>query len=313
METAMSTSILRFVGLLFAGALLAYPADLDTSYQALKDALPNQDVAEIKKLAAETCGLARAAISSTAPTDEAEKDAWTKHVAFARDVEVFSEYALFSTALTVAEPATTIDLITTLEAQNPKSHYLDGAYGAYFVALTKTGAAAKITTVAEAAIKNFPENEDLLLVLADMHMNRKQVQAAGADSERLIAVLSKHSKPETMSAADWERKKVAALTHAYYYAGMAHAEKNEYALCNQDLRAALPLVKGNQAMLAATLFYLGLSNYNMGRQGMDRARILEAAKFSEEAAAIASPFQQTAWTNAHLMKAEATKMVARGK
>jgi len=307
----MSTSIFRIAGLLFTGALLAFPADLDTSYQALKDALPKQDAAEIKKLATATCTLARAAISSPAPTDEAEKDAWTKLVAYARDVEVFTEYALSATAITVPAPECTVDLISALETQNPKSKYLDGAYAAYFVALNKTGAGAKIPVIAETALKHFPENEDLLLVVADNHMNRRQVAAAGATAERLVVALHKHPKPEGMSAADWERKKTAALTRAYYYAGMAHAEKNEHTLCNQDLRAALPLVRGNEAMLAATLFYLGVSNYHIGRQGLDRGRILEGAKFSEEAAAIRSPFQQQAWTNAHLMKTEATKMVAR--
>ena len=307
----MCKSILQLVGLLFSGALLAFPADLDASYQALKEALPKKDVAEIKKLVAETSGLARTVISSPAPTDAAEKDAWTKQVAYARDVDAFTEYALLSTALTVGEPETTIDLITTLEAQNPKSKYLDGGYGAYFAALDKTGASAKIPAVAEAARKNLPDNEDLLLVLADNYASRKQVAAAGSASERLIAVLQKHPKPEGMSAADWDRKKTLALTHAYYYAGMAHAERSEHALCNQDLRSALPLVKGNEAMLAATLFYLGVSNYHVGRQGLDRGRILEGAKFSEECAAIRGPFQQQAWTNAHLMKDEAAKMVAR--
>jgi hypothetical protein len=37
------------------------------------------------------------------------------------------------------------------------------------------------------------------------------------------------------------------------------------------------------------------------------------AKFSEPAAAIRGPIQQQAWTNAHLMKTAAAKMVARNQ
>ena len=37
-------------------------------------------------------------------------------------------------------------------------------------------------------------------------------------------------------------------------------------------------------------------------------QVQEAAAFSEKAAAIKGPYQQQAWTNAHLMKQEAEKM-----
>lgn len=57
----------------------------------------------------------------------------------------------------------------------------------------------------------------------------------------------------------------------------------------------------------------GLSNYHIGRRALDRGRALGVAKSSEPAAAIRGPIQQQAWTNAHLMKTEAAKMVARNQ
>jgi len=306
----MCTSLYRFAGLLFAGALIATSAELADSFQALKDAVSKKDVAQVKQLAAETCALARAASSTPAPAEEAEKGAWTKRVAYARDVELYTEYALSSMALT-AQPETTIDLITTLERQNPKSRYLDGAYGAYFVALTKTGAASKIPAIAQNALAHFPDNEDLLLVMIENNLNRKQMASAGAQAERLLTVTRRHPVPEGMTAADWERKKSVALTRGAWVAGMAHAEKGDHMSCDKDLRVALPLVAGNSGMLAPTLFYLAVANYNLGRMSMDRARILEAAKFSEQASKIPGPYQQQAWTNAHLMKTEADRMIAR--
>lgn len=306
----MRLSSLRIVYALLAGPLIALPADLDTSFQALRDAVSKQDVAQVKTLAAETCALAREVVSTPAPSGEPEKDAWTKRVAYARDVELFTEYALYATAL-VTPSETTVDLLSNLEKQNPKSRYLDAGYAHYFAALTKIGQAAKIPRAAELALANFPENEDLLMVQTDTYLNRKQVSAAGPMAERLMNVMRRHAKPEDISAADWERKRSMSLTRAYWIAGLSHAEKNEYAMCDQDLRAALPLVKGSEAMLASTLFNLGLCNYHVGRQSMDRTRILEAAKFSDQAAAIRSPFQRQAWTNAHLMRTEADKLVAR--
>jgi hypothetical protein len=293
-----------------AGLLYAAPSDLDTSYQALKDAVAKHDAALVKQLAAETSVLARAAAATPAPAEPAGKDAWTKQVAYAREVDQYTEYALSAAAL-ASEPATTIDLLSTLEKQNPKSRYLDSSYSAYFEALQKTGAAAEIPAIATKALANLPENEDLLAVLIENNLSRRQMAAAGALAERLLNALKRHAVPEGTPPADWERKRTALLMRASWTAGMAHAEKNEYALCDKDLRVALPLVKGNESMLAPTLYFLGVSNYHVGRMAMDRMRILEAAKFSEQAAAIRSPYQQQAWTDARLMRAEADRMLAR--
>ncbi len=306
----MRLSPFPFVCAFLAGAFLAFPADLDTSFQALREAVSKKDPAQVKTLAAETHALAREALATPAPSEESGKDAWTKSQAYAKDVDLFTEYALYATAV-ASPPETTLDLLDTLEQQNPKSRYLDPAWAHYFLALTKTGQAAKIPRVAEKELVNFPENEDLLMVLTDDALSKNRVTTAGPMAERLLAVMKRHSKPEDVTAADWERKKSMSLTRAYWIAGMAHAEKTEYTLCDQDLRSALPLVKGSESMLASTLFYLGVCNYHVGRQAMDRARLLEASKFSEQAAAIRSPFQRQAWTNAHLMKAEADKMLAR--
>ena len=77
---------------------------------------------------------------------------------------------------------------------------------------------------------------------------------------------------------------------------------------NTNLRAALPFIQGNNAMLATTYFYLGVANYQLGKTAKSKAQITEASKFSEQSAAIASPVQQSAARNAAAMKAEAAKM-----
>jgi hypothetical protein len=61
-------------------------------------------------------------------------------------------------------------------------------------------------------------------------------------------------------------------------------------------------------MSAETLFYLGLANYQVGRQTIDKRKILEGAKFSEECAAIPGQFQARAYENAKAMRKEAAAM-----
>ena len=300
--------MLAIVSLAVLFAPVVITGDLDTAYQKLKDATAGKDVVQVKILAAQTCALAREAISAPAPADDDEKQAWKNHIAYAHDVEVYTEYALFATAVG-AEPATTVDLLATLEQQNPKSKYLFDAYGLYyFPALQQTGAAAKIPAVAEKAMANFPENDDSLAVLAEAAMVRKQSDRALGYAKRLPPAVNKHAKPEGISAADWDRKRNAKLASGYWIAGVVQSEKQAYYEADKNLRAALPLVAGNDARKGYALFYLGLANYQLGKMTMKKSQVLEAAQFSKDAAAFQGTWTHQAWLNAQVMKDEAARM-----
>jgi hypothetical protein len=302
----MKLSVLAFATLSSFAAVVTSD-DLDVALQNVQQAEVQKDFARLNKLAVELFSLTRQVTSAPAPEDAAEKAAWKNRAAYARDMEVQAEYALSAGAF--AAPAqTAIELLSTLEKLSPKSKYLDASYARYFVVLQQTGAAAKIPAIAEKGVVNFPENEDLLLVLADHAMSRKQNASALNYSRRLLAVLNKHPKPEGMSAADWERKKSAALGRGYFIAGMMFSESNNYFDADKNLRAALPLIKGSEAMMAPTLYYLGLANLQIGRMTMNKAQVVEAARFSEQAAMISGPYAQPAQHNAFVMKAEAAKM-----
>jgi tetratricopeptide (TPR) repeat protein len=281
--------------------------DLEKSFKSLQQAESNKDAAQVKKLAADVFRLAGQVTSASAPEDAAEKEAWTNRVSYVRDIQVRAEYALYVTAIQ-APPAVTVDLMGTLEQGSPKSRYLDEGYARYFLALTQTGAGAKIPAIAEKALANFPNNDDLLLILADTAMNRKQSDRALGYARRLVAAVPKHAKPEGMSAADWDRKRNVSLGRGYWIAGIVLSEKTQYFEADKNLRAALPLVQGNDAMRAAALFNLGVANYQLGRTTLNKAQVIEAAKFSEQCAAISGPYQQQAWTNAAVMKREADRM-----
>ena len=281
--------------------------DLDATFQSLREAQAQKDFARLNKIAIELFALTRQATTAPAPEDPAEKDAWTNRAAYARDLEVQAEYALTAAAFEAPAPAA-IDLLSNLENHNPKSKYLDAAYARYFVALQHTGAASKIPAIAEKAVANFPENEDLLLVLADTAMNRKQGAAALTYSRRLVTVLNKRPKPQGMSAADWELKKSASLGRGYFIAGITLSEQNQYFEADRNLRAALPFIRNTDGMMAPALYYLGVANLQLGRMTMNKAQVLEAAKFSDQAAAYPGPFAQPARHNALVIKAEGEKM-----
>jgi hypothetical protein len=303
----MKSSALILAAFLVAGPTAAVSADLEETFNQLKEAAPQKDPDTVKKLATSVLEVTVPGLAGTAPKDAAEKEEWSKRIAYYRDTQTFAEYALYSTAVE-APPEVCLDLLTTLERLSPKSKYMDMAYPIYFQALTKTGAAATIPAVAENALKNLPENEDLLSTLAEAALAKKESAKALGYAERLTASMSKHAKPEEIAEADWQRKRSAALGRGYYIAGMIYAERQQHVQTDRSLRAALPFIKGNDSMMAPALFYLGVANYSLGTLTNNKARVLEGAKFSEQSAAIKSDFATQAWRNTQAMKDAAQKM-----
>jgi tetratricopeptide (TPR) repeat protein len=300
----MKRSVVALTFLLSGWAQGTEPVDIDSSYQNLQKAVADKDAAQVKKLAVETNQAARAVIASPAPTGDAEKDTWTKQVAYAKEVAAYTEFALYN-ASTQAKAEDAVDLLGTLEKENPKSKYLDEGYLYYFKVLTETGQAAKIPAIAEKAIANFPGNDDLLLILCTSAFEHKQYDRAATLGTRLVAAASKRPKPEGISGAEWEKKKNTELGQGYYMAGMSHAGKNQFTLANKELRSALPLIQSTPTIHGAALFELGVVNYQIGKMTLNKGQIAEAAKFSEQAAAISGPWQDQAKRNAQLMLAEA--------
>lgn len=145
--------------------------------------------------------------------------------------------------------------------------------------------------------------------LANTAITHQQNERALSLAKKSLAVLDGHpAKPVGLTDADWEKRRTLAIGTAHWIAGIAEANKNEFFAADPDLRAALPVVKDKQEMDAATLFYLGLSDYQIGRQTMNKSKILEGAKFSEQCAAIPGQYQVRAYQNAKAMKQEAAGM-----
>jgi tetratricopeptide (TPR) repeat protein len=261
------------VGFLLVAAPVAVLADdLDDSLAALKAAEPSKDAAKIKQLVAAAHETAKKWETATPPSD-ADKENYEARARYAHEVDTYSEYALYALAIQDAKDAP--DLFMTLEQQNPKSKYL--------------------------------EMPDLLVMLADNALGRKQTDRALSYANRIIADAGKKA-PEGIEAAEWERTKSAALGHSYWIAGVILAEQQKYKDADRDLRAALPLIKGNNAMLGPALFYLGVANYNLSNMTASKPRMVEAAKFSEQSAAIQGPYQDQAYKNSLAMKTAAEKM-----
>ena len=196
--------------LLAAGPAIVEPDNLESTFQSLKEAVAQKDASRVKTLAVQANMLARNIIAAPAPEGDEEKTAWNGRVTFAHEVELFTEYSLYTTAIQ-SPPAITVALLGTLEQQNPDSKYLTDAYGIYFYALRQTDGTAKIPAIAEKAIGHFPNNDDLLLVMAESAYGHKQMDRALGFAKRLTAAIGRRARPEGMTASDWEHKRSVAL------------------------------------------------------------------------------------------------------
>ena len=276
---------------------LAQANQLDDDYAQLKDAQAAKNVEMVRKLAPEASKLARAEAALPQPADAAAVADWKQRVEFAKQVDVFTEYALASTAVSINEPATTVELVDALLAQSPKSQYLAMCASSYLSALGKQGGAAKQLAGAQKILNGSPNDEDALYALATGNMS-------GAYATRLVTVMKSKGKPEGVAQEDWDRKKNMLLGQGYYIAGAAACGKSVWTDCDRDLRAAIPYIGKDPGTAGPTYFYLGLADYNLGKLTGDRSKIQEAEKFSEQSASIPGPMQQKASSNVNVMKQE---------
>ena len=290
---------LAVIGLLALGGLV-WAADLKDTYSSLKDAFEKKDYAQVKALSAETAKEAKELAKEAQPSDAGQMDAWKGRQQFAKDAEEYAEYALAVSASQASDPAVTIELTDALIAQDPKSDQIDTAAPQYLAALGKQGA-AKAAAGANKILAGRPENEYALDAVA---RNWSSQGPALTAANKLVGVMGKKKKPESMSEADWQKTKNDMLGSAYVSAGVLQAGASRWADADRNLKAALPLVAGNSTMLSYAYYYLGVSNYQMGKLTADKSKMLTGVQYTEKAVSTGGPMQGQASNIVQIMKRE---------
>lgn len=261
-------------------------ADVESALQNLKTAEANKDLDGIKKWAA------------TAFAGAHKLEAAPDQAAYAKQVETYADYALYSVVAQSRDPKVTIDFASALEQTDPKSEYVPKAEDALFIAYRQSGNNDKALEVAEKVLATDQSDEDMLLAMADHYLQTKQQpEKVHAYCARLVQLMATKQKPEGVSDADWTARRDLITGLAHYMGGKLYYEEAKYPQVDEELRAALPLVKSNQAVEAESLYYLGFANYKMEKPQ-------EAANYYRECAAIKGPLQATAAKNLQGIKTQ---------
>jgi tetratricopeptide (TPR) repeat protein len=280
------------------------PMDIDAAYANLKASEGKKDSALILKWAVASSDIARKAAQQPKGADQ-EDDDYKRAVDFAKQVDTYSEYALYATALTATDPKSVLQLADTLEQRNPNSQYVGQILGKYAWAARESKSMPAAIAFGERALSRNQMHEDLLLAMADYHINQPKAdgQKVVLYSTKLVEHIGAKPKPEGVSDADWEKRKNTLIGVGHWMAGTTYGNEKKYAQADKSLRAALPYIKDNEQMLAGALFHLALANYTMGK-GKSAQMMNDAKNFMQQCAAIKSPFQGQAQKNLAVMRKE---------
>ncbi len=281
------------------------PEDAEDAHACLKAAEAKKDPDLIRIWAARAAEVAKTVAQLPKPAEEGEVAVWAQRVDFAQQFLTYTEYAVYAAALASTDPKKKIELYEALERRNPQSQYLPQLAGQYFIALRQTGAEDRAIAAAEKFLAKDDSNEDMLVVVADHYMNRaKDPDKVIVYAGKLVAVMERKARPEGVSAEDWEKKKKLMLGLGHWMTGVTYSTQNKFLPADKELRVALPLVQDNQDLLPGALFHLGVVNFKLGdAKGGDEQRIIDALKFSQQCAAMKSPFQAYAQQNVKAIRA----------
>jgi tetratricopeptide (TPR) repeat protein len=280
------------------------PQDVEMAHATLKAAEAKKDPDAVIKWAARTSEVARKVAQTPKPKEEDEVEAWKTRVEFAKQVDVYTEYALYAAVLQTPDPGKKVALAEALAQRNPNSQYFLQVAPQQFAAYLQVGQHDKAIAVAEKIVEKDPTNEDMLLAIAEGYMSQKK------DPDKLFAICAKvleltktKPKPQGIADADWERRKAQLAGRAQWMTGVTYALQAKWLQADEVLRAALPGIKDNQSITAEALFYLGLANFRLGEKG-DTDRIVLAVRYNEQCIAIPGPFQGPARTNLKFIRSQ---------
>jgi tetratricopeptide (TPR) repeat protein len=282
--------------------LVLDPADVEGAHPCLKAALEaKRDPDLVLKWAVITSDAARKIAQSPKPADEEQVDEWTHRVEFAKQVDIYTEYALYAMALQTPDPKKKILLGEALEQRNPQSQYLPQVAEQLFIAYARTGDNAKAVALAERVLERDQSNAEMLLAVADNYRAKKQADKVADLTGKALQLAASKPKPEGVSDADFATWRTQIAGRANYVMGLTYAALDKWAQTDRALRAALPGIGSDPSRKAETLFYLGLANYNLAEAGeTERAR--DALHFSDQCAAIPGPLQARARANAKAIR-----------
>src|SRR6185295_12052781 len=232
------------------------PDDVSAAHSCLKAAEAKKDVDLIRRWSDQTSQIARKVRQLKKPEDPDEVDDWKQKVEYAKQVEQYTEYALYFAALQTKDTTVKAKLIDNLEQKNPTSEYLAQLRTSQ-TAVVRQVDIEEAVAAAEAAFKKGEYNIDSLMMAANHLMaKRRDPDKVIAYTNKLVEMLNAGAKPADVNEADWDRKRRQMLGTANWMMGLLYSTQERFGQADRALRQALPNLKSSD-MIAGALYHLG--------------------------------------------------------
>jgi len=278
------------------------PDDVSAAHNCLKAAEGKKDVELVRRWSDQTSQIARKVKQSKKPEDPEEQEDWKHKVEYAKQVEQYTEYAIYFAALQTKDTKIKSKLIENLEQKNPNSEYLAQLRTSQTQVVRQVDIEEAVAA-AEASFRKGEYNVDSLMMVANHLMaKRRDPDKVITYSNKAVELLDVAAKPAEISDVEWDAKKTQMLGAANWMMGLLYSTQEKFAMADRTLRQALPYLK-NSDMVAGALYHLGYVNYRLAEAG-ERIRIHDAVRYTTECIAINSAVQQQAVENLKSMKSE---------
>jgi tetratricopeptide (TPR) repeat protein len=229
--------------------------------------------------------------TATAPAGSSEQ-LWEQNKALAleanKDGYAYIQQMVFSGVYQVKEPGKRAELLARFAKTFPDSPYANQALGVAAMAYQQSQNIPKMLEVANGLLNKDPNNLGMLLLLSDYYCDKAdQLAKAETYARKAISLLDAAPKPEGATDEQWAQQKDLQKGLALSSLGQVNIEKKANAQAVDNLKAAAPLLKQDDASYGRNQYRLGFALLNLKRTA-------EAKEAFTQAASVNGPFKSLA-------------------
>lgn len=229
--------------------------------------------------------------AASAPAGSSEQ-LWEQNKALAleanKDGYAYIQQAVFSGVYQVKEPGKRAELLARFARIFPDSPYANQALGVAATSYAQAQNTPKMLEVANGLLSKDPDNLGMLLVLSDYYCDKPdQLAKAETYAKKAISQLGTAAKPEGTTDEQWAQQKNLQKGLALSSMGQVNIEKKANTQAVENLKAAAPLLKQDDASYGRNQYRLGFALLNLKRTA-------EAKEAFTQAASVNGPYRSLA-------------------
>jgi tetratricopeptide (TPR) repeat protein len=276
----------------YGDKLFALDPDSFTNAQNMVRAASEKgDVDRLISYGEKAAGIMQRFKGATAPAGSSEQ-LWEQNKTLAleanKDGYTYIQQLVFSGVYQVKEPGKRATLLARFANTFPDSPYANQALGMAATSYAQAQNMPKMLEVANGLLAKDPDNLGMLLVLSDYYCDKPdQIAKAETYAKKAISLLDSAPKPEGTTDEQWAQQKNLQKGLALSSLGQVNIEKKANVQAVDNLKAAAPLLKQDDASYGRNQYRLGFALLNLKRTA-------EAKEAFTQAASVNGPYKSLA-------------------